>query len=936
MKRNKILIALPAVLLFFCFPLSAQLSGVYSINQSSPTAGSNFNNFSDLAAALATSGVNGKVVVNVATAVYTSAVSFQQAAGVSATKNIVINGNSATITAQGISGQPWTLGLNGADHMIFRQLNVIGTGTQALTCHLYNGADNNLFYACSFQCPSGSTSPLQVPFSISGSGLYATTLGLAGRSNTVTACAMKNGYFAASVFGNSSTPFSSANIFQNCTADDFYTTGIMLSEAPFTLLKLCNLQRKAATVVSTFNGCYIMGNSEGIIVEGLRIGYPGGAIPSPTMTAYGIYIYTSGTTSNPIMIRNNLFYEFNSAGILYGICAFGSNIRMYHNTVSFDQAASTSTSAAYGIYKLGYNNKIMNNLISLKRGGNGVRFGLYYADSLLPVNSQCNFIHSPGPNGYYGYNSGAHVTWNNWKINTAMDMNGGDADPAYMEPAAGNFMPLASAIVDKGTSAGVITDIQNIKRHLVTPDPGAFESVCNACTSINGRFFSDCNSNCTYESSEPGIGQFLKVKIFNSAGIDITVTPDASGMFSLIIPGQSSLALTHSTSATNFTACSNASILIPPGGAQVVTNIGYKITPYDDPAVRLTRMSPVFVNGGVTFLASGYNGGATPPCAGSLPAIPGKIKVVLRPYLTYKNMVTGPAPTVISATSGDTLMWNVADLYNTGPRSFSVVMTQSVGSTYVLESHIQPTSDNNLTNNSVTNSETRQPYDPNNKIVYAAGMLDNGDLPSGSSNELFYTINFQNVGQAPAINVRTLDTLDAKLDWTTLKVLQSSFPVSASTDQNNGITNFMFRGIMLPDSATDEPGSHGFVRYSVMMKGSVTVGDVIRNRAHNYFDDLAPVATNLAVTKIVSTVGLRDDLSGKGIMFYPNPAGEKITVSGSGLRSAQIMNLLGQTMREESISGESTQLDLRGLPSGVYILYLDTEGERQSFKIVKE
>ncbi|MFD2434034.1 BspA family leucine-rich repeat surface protein [Mesonia maritima] len=140
-------------------------------------------------------------------------------------------------------------------------------------------------------------------------------------------------------------------------------------------------------------------------------------------------------------------------------------------------------------------------------------------------------------------------------------------------------------------------------------------------------------------------------------------------------------------------------------------------------------------------------------------------------------------------------------------------------------------------------------YDPNDKQV-----LQGEEIYEEETDEyLDYLIRFQNTGTASAINVRILDTLHPKLDYSTLK------PVSASHNYHIEITDenqveFIFDGINLPDENTNEPASHGFVAYKIKPKNDVTVGDFIEGDARIYFDFNAPIITNMTSTEIIDNI----------------------------------------------------------------------------------
>jgi hypothetical protein len=61
----------------------------------------------------------------------------------------------------------------------------------------------------------------------------------------------------------------------------------------------------------------------------------------------------------------------------------------------------------------------------------------------------------------------------------------------------------------------------------------------------------------------------------------------------------------------------------------------------------------------------------------------------------------------------------------------------------------------------------------------------------------------------------------------------------------------VFDNIALPDSTTNEAGSHGFVQYSVRAKAGLPNGAQIPNTASIYFDFNLPVVTNATHSTLV-------------------------------------------------------------------------------------
>ena len=71
--------------------------------------------------------------------------------------------------------------------------------------------------------------------------------------------------------------------------------------------------------------------------------------------------------------------------------------------------------------------------------------------------------------------------------------------------------------------------------------------------------------------------------------------------------------------------------------------------------------------------------------------------------------------------------------------------------------------------------------------------------------------------------------------------------------------------------------------------------------------------------------------------FYPNPVGDNLTVSSSSeIESIEIHNILGQQVLKQNIGVLSASIDLANLSAGNYILVAIVNGERGSFKLIKQ
>lgn len=124
------------VLVAVPFPFPA---GTYFIDGTSPTGGNTFHSVSDAISAISC-GIAGPItfVMIGPTTSYNEQVTLPASIGATATNTVTFYCNGDTITYDATNAaQPWTLGLNGADHISFFSLNVVGQNANyAYACHL--------------------------------------------------------------------------------------------------------------------------------------------------------------------------------------------------------------------------------------------------------------------------------------------------------------------------------------------------------------------------------------------------------------------------------------------------------------------------------------------------------------------------------------------------------------------------------------------------------------------------------------------------------------------------------------------------------------------------------------------------------------------------------------------------------------------------------
>ncbi|MBK8427474.1 MAG: hypothetical protein IPL27_16535 [Lewinellaceae bacterium] len=83
--------------------------------------------------------------------------------------------------------------------------------------------------------------------------------------------------------------------------------------------------------------------------------------------------------------------------------------------------------------------------------------------------------------------------------------------------------------------------------------------------------------------------------------------------------------------------------------------------------------------------------------------------------------------------------------------------------------------------------------------------------------EIEYLIRFQNTGTDTAFTVMIMDTISTLFDITSLRPGASSHPYTFNL-LGQGVAQFVFSNIMLPDSNVNEVASHGFVKLTIAPK----------------------------------------------------------------------------------------------------------------------
>lgn len=134
-------------------------------------------------------------------------------------------------------------------------------------------------------------------------------------------------------------------------------------------------------------------------------------------------------------------------------------------------------------------------------------------------------------------------------------------------------------------------------------------------------------------------------------------------------------------------------------------------------------------------------------------------------------------------------------------------------------------------------------FDPNDLMGEPIGYGLPHYVPAGQRME--YRARFQNTGNIPAEDVRLDGYLDPQIfDLGSFHVLYASHEFEALLSDNGDFSIF-FNDIMLVDSITDEPNSHGFAVYEVSLREDLAPLTEVQQSIGIVFDANEPIVTNV-------------------------------------------------------------------------------------------
>jgi uncharacterized repeat protein (TIGR01451 family) len=290
--------------------------------------------------------------------------------------------------------------------------------------------------------------------------------------------------------------------------------------------------------------------------------------------------------------------------------------------------------------------------------------------------------------------------------------------------------------------------------------------------------------------------------------------------------------------------------------------------------------------------------------------------------------------------NGNEVIWNIPALNAYQNIAIDAILisdsTNQMGDSLLIYASVNTVgSDFDTTNNhAVIEDVFVSSYDPNDKTCSLGNVITPVQL---ALDETFvYTIRFQNTGNYLAEDVVIRDTLSEHFRLNTLQILATSHPNSFSLSGNARAIAFHFNGIELPDSASNEPESHGFIKYAIKCNQQITLGTQLRNTAHIYFDFNSPIVTNTTVTTYqIPKIDEDNSISTNVLITYPNPANDyfNLNLIPSTDQQIQLIDICGRLVYNEVF--QDSRINVSNLSSGIYFGAIVSSGGNliQNFKV---
>ena len=941
-----------------CAPTD-KLLGAYTIDNSLPTGGTNFNSFADATAALNLCGVRGHVTFNIAAGTYNESLILTEIAGVTSDSTITFNGGAAAnvlLTSSSANDTP-TVYLNGADYITLKNMTIENTSSSdGWGVMLQDSADFNTIDSCIIQMPITTTTDI-IGIVASNSLSFETSTGGNTNNLTVSNSTIIGGETGIHLEGSSSEPYNSGNVIMNNVfrnQDDHGIevdgqTGLVISGNDIDSLQnsggdaiylqnINDFEVSENKVISPDWGIYITDGNDAyspatnsMVANNMVI----------STTDYGLYlndfenvsVFHNTFMGGPAMlindqdtvdIRNNIFvssgdYAFESTDALTNNDVIDYNLYYSTNTDAFDIGPNT------------YTDLVAWQTADASRNQNSVEGD--------PIFASATDLHIVGPlandvgDNSVGITTDIDGDTRPASGSTTVDMGADEYTPLLNDLSVIQILdPLSNGCGDSNNTVTVI--IQNLGLQsqtgfdIVADITGAVTATMNA--TYSGTLNSLETDTVTLSSFNGVLGGMINIDVYTDltsdqdssndtvSAIGITLvdglapiptaaldTVCGSGVFDTLYYPAGSMDNFYWLDANNDTIGSTDSLTVGPLNANDTTfyiqasgNVSYNVGPVDNSI----GAGGNFANAGAQQMY--FTASAT---------------IVIDSFAVYPNGA-GNVVVNLKDQSGTVLQTTTVAVSGSGKIMIPVGFTVAPGS-YEIDG------DGSTTGGLYRNSAgASYPYS-------VAGIMDiTGNSFDSDYYYYFYDWHITAQGCSKPVGSITIynDGTPVNPSFTATPGAATGTDLTVTFDANatTGATTYDW------DFGDGNIGTGVNTQHTYTANGNYTVKLIATG----------PCGVDSASqTVTIQGISLEENLLSRSLEVYPNPTNSKISVEVSteisSSLSIQLMDASGRIVERKEFSDLNgslkTELDLSNMAKGVYILQVSTDKLRTSKQVIK-
>ncbi len=519
------------------YTAAGALCGTYTIDNTTASGGTNFNNFTDAVNALNDRGISCAVIFNVTDGqTFAEDIPAIETTGTSA--NTVTfqksgSGTNPVISASGSSAETdFGICLKGADYYTFNGIDISIASGSDLEYGYYltnmsatDGAQYNTVKNCTITLDNSNVNSVGI-YQYINTDIDPTSADGANSFNTYDNLTIENTYFGMKIYGydvsGQEALYDDNTEIMNCTVNNFGHTGIQARAVGIHTWSQKNLSIHHNTVTNGTTdhrtlGIYAAGNNQGVLYNNLVHGLYGTDSQVVGLRQYesdvdfynnetydiegvdmasGIEIY--GGTS---YIYNNFVRDIRTPGTdtynyptTRGISNRKGTAYIYNNSILLNYTSTAETNESAGIFTEGFSygsatSDVRNNIVVNKTDvtTGGYAAALYKSEeySTISTNSDNNLYYAGTPSAknliYYSVTDGDQTLADYQARTVTYEQHSISEDAPFISLTDLHIQASAITYIDGGAQiiASVNSDFEADTRDASVPDIGADEYECD-------------------------------------------------------------------------------------------------------------------------------------------------------------------------------------------------------------------------------------------------------------------------------------------------------------------------------------------------------------------------------------------------------------------------------------------------------------------------